>query len=326
MIIAEYHGLEYIKPITTSDNYANVVNFKNLRTYQYSLFSVQNGVIEDKTMPLVSERIRNVEKGGEIIFNHPIDIKKENIIKCGDLWTSGIYDNRYALNMNVIFTDNTGTNVYIYVDPNGQYHRSSNLSEDNENIDAEFVAIKDAFFSNLVTGIRYNGDKKISDVAWLQSVTALVWNTNKFYNDKAINEKKGKISNTGIVETTVDMQGSWKTTPEIKEIAKTYLNRNSLNYANEIEMKLDVNVLKIGDTIYINKFGIDGKYIVTDIQETCQNRECEYIVKMQVANIIGNYIDVFRQEASQQEESKNYRMYVTHYSNDEIMQTTEVII
>jgi 3D (Asp-Asp-Asp) domain-containing protein len=99
-----------------------------------------------------------------------------------------------------------------------------------------------------------------------------------------------------------------------------------LNYANEIEMKLDTNVLKIGDTVYINKFGIDSNYIVTDIQETCQKRECEYTVKLQVANVIGNYIDVFRKENEQQEESQNYKMYVTHYNNDQISQTTEVII
>lgn len=326
MMKTEYHGLEYVKPITESDDYANVVNFKNLRTYQYSLFSVTNNEIKDRIMPLVNDRVRNVESGGEILFNFPVDIKKENIIKCADLWDVGEFSNKYALNMNVIYTDNTSSNVYIYVDANNSYNMSNNISKDADNTTVEFTMIKDTFFSNLLTGVRYNGSKKINDIVWLQSMTALVYNTNKFYNDKGISEKKGKISNTGIIETTIDMNNSWKTIQEVAEIAKTYLNKNSLNYGNKLEIKLDQDIIKIGDTIKINKFGINNEYIVTDINEKCSSIETEYIVKMQNENFIGNFIDVFRQESPVENQEKNYKIYVTHYSNDEIIQSTEVII
>jgi hypothetical protein len=54
--------------------------------------------------------------------------------------------------------------------------------------------------------------------------------------------------------------------------------------------------------------------------------DSEYIVKTQKSNNIGNFVDTFRQEPEQEDEGRNYQVYVTHYNNDEIWQTTEVVI
>ena len=317
-------GLQYIKPITTSDDYANVVNLKNIRTYQRSRFEVENEAITKKIVPLIDERVTSLENGEEVLFKFPIDTNQQNITKNAD---SGNDPLKFCILLKVVYQNDTTEIAQIYVSASdNRYYKTSNIVFDTENKNAKFVLISDSFFSNLSVGFKYTGDTKIKEIKELWSDTALVWNVNKIYNDKGIQDKKGKISNTGIVETTVDMKGSWKTKQETIEIAKNYLNKNSLEFADQIELKIDKNILKVGDVIYINKFGINDNYIITSITETCRDKECNYIIKAQKSNTINNFVDVFRQEAEQTDDDKNYQIYVTHYNYDAIWQTTEVII
>ena len=44
--------------------------------------------------------------------------------------------------------------------------------------------MRDSFFSNLITGIKYNnGNKKINSIKAINSDSALIYNVNKFLND-----------------------------------------------------------------------------------------------------------------------------------------------
>lgn len=317
-------GLMYIKPTTNSDDYANVVNFKNVRTYQRSVFDYTDGQITEYKLPLIKERVTSLKAGEEVVFQYPVDIKKENIEKSAlSLGYSQIIG-RAGLYMNIKYTDNTYTTARIWINYSGTYEISSNIGFDDDNQQKEFTMVRDPFFSNLITGFIYNGTKTIAEINRISSDSALIWNVNKFYNDEGIQAMKGKLSNTGIVETTIDMNESWKTIQEITEIAKTYLNKVSLKYADEIEMRLDNDTLKIGDVIYINKFGIDSNYVVIDISEIAGNNDIEYVATCKNANLIQNYLDVFRKETTQEEEERTYEVYVTHYSNEGIEQNVEV--
>lgn len=236
-------GLEYVKPITNSYDYANVINFKNVRIYEYSRLRMNKKEVAEAHNPLIDGQVTNIKQNDQITFNFPIDIKKENIIKSAN--SNGITNTNiiYGIYVEGTYEDNTDFSFFVSFDTlNKLYKISDNLGFDGESTDSEkeFLLMRDSFFSNLITGIKYNnGNKKINSIKAINSDSTLIYNVNKFLNDKGILEKKNIISKTGIVERTIDMKESWKTVQELTEIGASYLNKNSLNYADELEIKLD---------------------------------------------------------------------------------------
>lgn len=323
------NGLEYVKPITNSYDYANVINFKNVRIYEYSRLRMNKKEVAEAHNPLIDGQVTNIKQNDQITFNFPIDIKKENIIKSAN--SNGITNTNiiYGIYVEGTYEDNTDFSFFISFDTlNNLYKISDNLGFDGESTDSEkeFLLMRDSFFSNLITGIKYNnGNKKINSIKAINSDSALIYNVNKFLNDKGILEKKNIISKTGIVERTIDMKESWKTVQELTEIGASYLNKNSLNYADELEIKLDKDKLQVGKILYINKFMIEGRYVVTEIQRTDQNNDDEFLVKCKNANILDNFIDIFRQENEQTSSDKVYQLYVTHYEEEGISERFEVV-
>lgn len=316
-------GLEYIKPITNSDNYANVINFKNVRVYEKSFY---NEGVADIQNDLISNKNLEVKNGDTVNFNYPIDINQKNTKKIFDSLGVYTWTKNYILLIQATCSDGTTLVASIdYDDENGVVY-SSNIGIEGQNDKKEILLVRDSFFRNLIIGFRFNNEnKKITKFTKIVSNCILKYNVNKLYNDKGISEKAGKISKTGIVEITVDMNESWKTIQELAEIGSTYLNKNSLKYADEIEMKLDGDIFKLGHIVEIDKFMIKGKYIVTKIQITEQKNDCEYIVRCKRANLLSNYIDIFRSEKSQVSDEKIYNLSVTHYEEEGLIESHEVI-
>ena len=319
-------GLQYIKPTTSSNDYANVVNFKNVRTYQRSAFDYAEGHLVEYKLPLIKERVRSLKTNEMLTFQYPVDIKKENLIKSAKSLGYNEPNGLFALMFMVEYNDGTFEEAKIWINYSGNYEITSNISFDDDNQQKTFSMIRDPFFSNLITGFYYNGTKTIVEIYHIISQSALIWNVNKFYNDAGIQALKGKISDTGIVETTVDMNESWKTIQELTEIAKTYLNKVSLQYADELELKTDSDIFHIGDVIYVNKFSINSNYVITDISEIASKNDIDYIVKCKNANVFQNFLDVFRTETRPEADERTYEIYVTHYSNEGIEQNVEVVL
>lgn len=319
-------GLQYLKPTTFSDNYANVINFSNVRVYQYSEWAYSGGQITTNISGLLNEQITTLKKDGQIDFKYPVDINKNNIRKAGDSYAKR--SDYYGIYVGGTFSDNTSFTFYVKYDvENNSYTMSSNLGFDgDENSTKDFLLIRDGFFSNLITGFRYNNENKnVSEIDFVMSNSALVWSVNKFYNDKAINEKKGIISNTGIVELTVNMNEQWKTKQELKDIGISYMDKNSFKLDGEIEFKLDNNMFKVGDIIKIDKMLFNGKYIITQIRESFNKGVTEYFVICKNSNITDNYINLFRSSTSQESEDKTYQINILHYNEEGIKETFEVV-
>ena len=319
-------GLQYIKPITESDNYANVVNFKNVRIYEYSRLQLNGNTITQEHNPLISQQITTIKNGEQLDFNFPCDIKKENIIKSAE--SNGITQYFYGIYVKGTYSDNTTFEFSIgYDDINKTFETTDNVGFDgSENATEEFLLIRDSFFSNLITGFKLNNESKnIKSIEKITSDSALIWNVNKLYNDKAIADKRGIISNTGIVETTIDMNESWKTIQELREIGISYMNKNSLDLNGTIELCTDRNVFEVGKTIYINKMLVNGTYIITQIKESVSNNDVDYYITAKNANMLDNYIDVFRGEASQESSDKTYQVYITHYEEENMYERHEVV-
>lgn len=319
-------GLQYIKPITESDNYANVVNFKNVRIYEYSRLQLNGNTITQEHNPLISQQITTIKNGEQLDFNFPCDIKKENIIKSAE--SNGITQYFYGIYVKGTYSDNTTFEFSIgYDDINKTFETTDNVGFDgSENATEEFLLIRDSFFSNLITGFKLNNENKIiKSIEKITSDSALIWNVNKLYNDKAIADKRGIISKTGIVETTIDMNESWKTIQELREIGVSYMNKNSLDLNGTIELCTDRNVFQIGKTIYINKMLVNGTYIITQIKESLSNNDVDYYITAKNANMLDNYIDVFRGETSQKSSDKTYQVYITHYEEENMYERHEVV-
>ena len=321
------NGLQYLRPTVASNNYANVINFSNVRVYEYSYVSFdQDDHIDYQTLPIINEQITSITKGGQLAFKFPIDLKRENILKAGKA-----YEQRpqyIGLEVWGEYSDHTTINFYInyYIVEDDNWLTSDNVGfVGDEDTNKEFLLIRDPFFSNLITGFEYNGNKTVSRISAIETHSALPWEVFRFYNDKAINEKKGIINNTGIVEMTIDMNEQWKTAQELQDIGITFMNNNSLKLDGTIELKLDEDTFKVGDIIQIDKMLFDGKYIVTSVRESFFNNVIEYIVTCKNANIINNYIDLFRSNLTEEDENKTFEINVSHYSSEGIKETFEVI-
>lgn len=319
------NGLQYIKPTVSSYNYANVINFSNVRVYERSYVSFSQAEMVYEMVPLIKEQVFNMTKGDQILFRHPVDLKQENILKSGKSYEiRPDYDGLEILGW---YTDNQFFRVRVnsYNENRGTWITSDNVGfKGDEDANQEFLLIRDSFFSNLIIGFEYNGNKTIDWISSISSDSVLAWEVFRFYNDNAINDKKGIINDTGIVEITVDMNEQWKTMQELQDIGITFMNNNSLKLDGEIELKLDQDVFKIGDILQINKTFFNSKYIVTKIQEIF-DKTFQYIVICKNANIINDYIDLFRPTTSEITDDKIYQISVSHYNEENIKETFEVV-
>lgn len=325
--------LQYIKPTVSSEGYANVVNFKNVRIYEYSNLEMNGSTISSSHNPLIDGQITTpIKKDGQIDFNHPCDINKANILKSGisigkqDRFS---YSYLYGIYISGTYNDNTTFQLYI------RYNRSTNMLETSSNVgfdgnetdkDKEFLFIRDSFFNNLITGFKFNNESKnLKTITVIRSDSALIWNINRMYNDGAIYDKKGIVSNTGIVETTIDMNESWKTLQELREIGVSYMNKNSLKMDGELELKIDTTCnIQVGNTIKIDRLLFRGTYIVTQIQMNFANAK-EWIITCKNGNMLNNFIDVFRGENTQENEEKTYKTSILHYVEEKINEVFEVV-
>lgn len=228
------------------------------------------------------------------------------------------------------YNDNTTFQLYI------RYNRSTNMLETSSNVgfdgnetdkDKEFLLIRDSFFNNLITGFKFNNESKnLKTITVIRSDSALIWNINRMYNDGAIYDKKGIVSNTGIVETTIDMNESWKTLQELREIGVSYMNKNSLKLDGELELKIDTTCsMQVGNTIKIDRLLFTGTYIITKIQLRFVNNYKEWVITCKNGNMLNNFIDIFRGENTQENEEKTYKTSIVHYVEEKINEVFEVV-
>lgn len=334
-------GLIDIIPSIDATDYCNVVNFVNVRTWQYSCLGQFDyvydvgGVETTKTYIIDKDKLFNVstiKNEDEIIFNHPVDITLNNIIKSN----KSNFNNRaftdyqnYALLIKYTYSDNTTGQVYIRAN-NGVLQISNNATlEETPQTTKEFEFKRDSFFNNLITGFTYNNaSKSIISIQTLFSCSALMWTRLKINNLSEIQKSKGKVSTSGQIEKTIDMNEQWKTLDELQIIGDAYIKANS-SQSDKISLLLDENYgLEVGDIIQIERpsFLIDGFYIITDILETHKNnRYNQYKITLRNSNYFESYVDLFRSKETEEIEEKNYNLSTIDYEEGTIREVHEVV-
>ena len=194
-------GLSKIQPKIENIDYANVINFKNVRIY-YSTMSMcdeLNNLIEEHDYPLLNLP-KKLKKGDTVQFNNPIVVSEDTLRK---LREEGEVDDADVASLSIVIG---GEEFYIRIETNeksadyDKYVTSNNFSfSDDGGEEKTLVLQRDSFFNNLITGFKWNGADN-SVVSLIYTGTALRYTTMRFMHSAEINNLKGVISDTGIVE------------------------------------------------------------------------------------------------------------------------------
>ena len=198
--------------------------------------------------------------------------------------------------------------------------------EDDNNENAKLVLKRDSFFSNLVTGFTWQGE----DTIWLENMTSdkvLKYELFRLTNISEVNKCIGKITDSGIIENTIDVNESWFTHTELIDYCNSLIGANAVN-TTTVDISFDKNYnLDIGDTIRINEpnFFIEGDFVITDINEKkygYNEYDCHIVAKNN--KLLENYIDIFRKDKLEEDEDKYDRLNVFEYISEEIVENYNV--
>ena len=322
------NGLIDVIPSVEANNYCNTINFTNLRLFVNSLITKSEYEDPETSQTITYYATENpiftkyqINHGDEITLDIPFDISPTNYVNNYDI------DHNYYDMFDALFEDSNNNNVYAYIKyQNGEVVTSSNVSiEDYYSDDNTFVFVRDPFFKSLIVGFKYNGTSTIN-VEDIQVANALMWSKIRVINNNEVYRNKGIISNTGIVEKQINMGEQWKTYDEVIEIANSYVKENT-SKVEQVVLNLDINPnIDVGETIKINKpaFLINDTYILTDKYINCNYNVTRWQLTFRNANVLENYIDLFR--ASEQEtEDKKYNLITSDYEEEKMHEKYEVI-
>lgn len=321
-------GLSKIQPKIENIDYANVINFKNVRIY-YSAMSIcdeLNNLIEEYDYPLLNLP-KKLKKGDTVQFNNPVVVSEDILRK---LREEGEIDNASVASLSIVIG---GEEFYIRIETNeksedyDKYVTSNNFSFSDEGGEEKVLVLqRDSFFSNLITGFKWNGADN-SVVSHIYTGTALRYTTMRFMYSAEINNLKGVISDTGIVEKCIDYQEKWTTTTQLIDYARSLMSSNTKTI-NQVDLTFDETPnLKIGDIVEIHEpdFYIDGKFAVKEISYKYINDENEeWNIKLKNSDLNSTYIDLFRPAQKQENESKTDTVVLSEYVEESVYEKHEI--
>ena len=297
------NGLINIDPTIENVDYSNIINFKNVRLiyHQFNADSSLSSQTEIGNYPILS--IGKVIKKGDVInFNNPIIIDEDTLrtVISEDNDSSNITHNAMNLWIKEGNYNNTFT-VSINKSPNNpnfdKYIISNNITfSDDGGEEGKIVLQRDSFFSNLITGFKWNGNDG-AIITLMSSETALRYTTMKFMYTAEIESLKGVISDSGQIEKTIDFNEKWTTLNQLVNYARSLMIQNS-NVVNTVQLEYDINPnLKVGDIIDIQlpSFYTEGSFAVKEINYTYTNEiEQNWKITLKSADLVSTYIDLFR--------------------------------
>lgn len=251
---------------------------------------------------------KKIKKGDIVQFNNPIVINEDTLKNMRNLGEIQDYDELESLHMTI-----GNEEFYIKIDEErasenfGKLIDSGNISySDNSGEEKTVVLQKDSFFSSLITGFKWNGEDDVT-ITYINAVMALRYTTMRFMHSNEINNMKGIISRTGIIEKNVDYNEKWTTVTELIDYARSLMTLNT-NTINQVLLNYDINPkLKISDIVEIEdeKFLIKGKFAVKQIDYNfyAENHKT-WKITLKNADLNTSFIDMFR-PSEQQESQEN---------------------
>lgn len=313
-------GLLSVMPSVEAVNYSNVINVKNARVYFDSSYYSYDTDENYKQLTLA----KKLKNGDSIDFIYPVDISEDTIRRriakesnpYGQFAALSISTNDYTMGIYVEMTKES-SNYDKYVITN-------NVGFDNEE-NKMFILKRDSFFSNLITGFTYKGESE-QTITLILSLTALEYRKMKLVDSIEIEKNKGKISTSGIIEKTVDMNERWFFDNELIDEVRSMMSINS-NQTNIVKLEFDYNHnLQIGDVVKLDlpNFFTQGDFIITDIAYSKSNVE-NWIITLRSSDVLENYIDLFREKQAQEANTQEYSIMLAEYVEEKVNEVHEVI-
>lgn len=297
-------GLYEMKPIIENNGYFNTINVKNARIYTSG---TNQQILE--VMKLIS--------GETQTFVNPIDF--------GSNGASRVCLNNNTTNCTILsITDENGQILYEItydVDNKDIVLPSGVVYNDGDTENATLILERDSFFKNLITGMQWKGTTQ--NIRTIESDTMLKYQLFRVTNSNEIYKCSQFLTDSGIIEKTIDVNESWFTYTELVEYCSNLITSNANNTA-KVELSFDKDYdFEIGDKIRINRpaFFINGDFVITEINET-QSHYDSYNCQIVAQNnkLQANYIDIFRKSISEENEAKYDSINVIEYASDEIIE------
>ena len=324
-------GLLKIQPSIMNSEYANVINFKNVRL----IYSQSNNEEYLDGYPIVA--IDKQIKNGDIIdFINPIIVDEEYLrayIKQSenseDIDTATVYSLDLTIQLSNGTTQTFSIGIQREDKSQSNYNKfvilegSITYSTDSGN-EGTLVLQRDNFFSNLITGFKWNGSA--GKIISITSNTALRYTTMRFMHSAEIEKCKGIISESGQVETSIDLNEKWYFLNDLTDYARSLIIQNT-NLVNEVELEYDIETgLKIGDIVQIDRpaFLIQGKFAVSDISYSFKNElEQNWKFTLKNADLFTTYIDMFRKYEQEENQETINTIILSEFVDEQINEVHE---
>ena len=319
-------GLINIDPTIENVDYANVINFKNVRLIDIS-----------GEYKLVFSG-RKIKKGDIVTFDYPIVISEDILRQF--MKTQGNVIGRDYFCLSMVISLGSAGNYKIYEikipyyensDNFNQYTISEGITFDGDEDEGEIVLQKDSFFSNLCTGFKWNPNEEDVEgtIYFVESQTMLRYTTMKFMYSTEIEKLKGIISETGQIEKTINYNEKWTFLTELIEYARSLIVQNS-NVVNQVFLEYDKNPnLKVGDIVNIQlpSFYAEGNFAVKEIDYTYTNNiEQNWKITLKSADLISTYIDIFRPAETEEIQEKIDTVILSEFTEENIKEIHSVSI
>lgn len=298
-------GFLKLQPTIQNVDYANIINFKNVR-----LIYPQTDINASGTGYPIITYGKSIKYGDYITFNNPIIVDENqlrNVVEEGNFPTQ---DPEYDCFRITISLSGGGIKEYkIYLDGQqdsatyGQYITQGSITYNDDQTEGELVLIRDSFFTNLITGFKWNYNSNAT-ITYFRTLTGLRYATMRYMYSAEINKLKGIISDSGQIEKTIDYAEKWTTITQLIDYARSLIVQNS-NVVNQVQLEFDVNPnLRIGDIVSINapSFFTQGNFAVKDISyKYISNLRQNWKITLKNADMLSTFIDLFRPQETQQQ-------------------------
>lgn len=312
-------GLYSFTPTIEANNYFNTINIKNARVYCTGVSKSSGMIYPTNYFPILNNLTLNTDD--EITFNSPIDMSITGLeTLCSEQQTG---------NPSLIVLSLTGSNVNYNI---GYYKGQGTLElpngvvfDDQDTTNAKIILKRDSFFKSLITGFTWKGSNVSLTEIW--SDCMLKYQVFKMMNSTEIEKCKGIISDSGIVEETIDVNESWFTKRELIEYCRGLITSNG-NNTTDLELSFDVDYgLNVGDLISVNMPTLltKGDFIITSIQNDIETNDSTFTVSLKNSKLTDNYIDLFRSTKTHDDDDKYDMSNIIEYADEGIVENYEVV-
>lgn len=295
-------GFISLTPTIQNTDYANIINVKNARIFYDNL--------ENNSVNVT------LKNGDRLDFENPIDISFATAERVAGNTNSV----SFIQNLSIFYGTEDVAQVVSAFSEQGEWNKGINFIDiaTDDSTGAKFVLTMDSTFKNLATGVTYKGEGTVT-ITSIISQTLLRYANMKLINWDEIYKNEGKLTKTGQIEKTLDVENGWFTVEELIDYVRSTFTIND-KYTNQVKLVYDKeNDFKVGDRLEIDlpKILTQGNFVITSIEQSKEkNNPVISTLELRNTNLLENYIDLFRSSADIEEQTSQIEMeYVVEYSD-----------